>query len=499
MSRPASASGPASQHSSAEMSSVVSQPNINPARAAFINNTDRANNSSHDRTEHRVGEHMQHKLESQPETTPTGPKAVRTTGSRDLFESAAGRNASQDQNRGRLNRDGTHQHSASGESSYGRLNGGPDLSHTPHAPDGPPSGRFARHNGADAANVPARMNERYQDSSARPADSPTNRRSQRGRDGDSLRSGPPNRPDPRPSTPATNMIAPTDNGPAVHPSRLANLEVDTIAARADVRGASSLPTAPSGPRSLNRPPPGTPTGPSPTSNAPSGPGLTNDRQRRGDWARGNGPQVGLTTSPTSSQGIQFRGAARQSSGQTVNIGGNSATADQPRALASSMEAPSRPDAVPFAGERMDRGRAEMIQRTSATDTSFGNRGAEAGRKDQERPNRAPSRERQFMNGGARQAEQYAGGSHDGRGSAGPPRRPAAPSAPGSFVDSATSYDWNPRDAGRGGGPLRRQDHGGAGRGVTAHGSAAEIDGRKRRFEDGGPSPFDGTKRRRSNR
>lgn len=320
------------------------QPAINPARAAMMAEDTRGGRDRDRRQERDPrpnerdvrpnGRHepMDPRAEQSAEHAPTGPRASRGGGGRELFDQS-GTPSRQEPARGRLGREmGPPQQ----ESSYGRLNGpNPDTPSGPRAPSGP-AGRGGRNFTApgrqEAAGLPPRPSESpaaprgpqaLRDSSSRhEPDSPAERQT----------------PGSQPSTPAA------ENGPiaGMHPSRMANFSQPPPI-------QTNVNAPPSGPRSANnRPPVGTPTGPSPTSSAPNGPGGTAERQRRGDRQRAN---INATLSangtqpqgpPAGAQGTQFRGAARNASfsGQSPVAPGPQGA--PPPAMASPMDAPSRP-------------------------------------------------------------------------------------------------------------------------------------------------------------
>ncbi|QIW98532.1 hypothetical protein AMS68_004050 [Peltaster fructicola] len=458
----------------AQMPSVVSQPSVNPARAALINGE-------------RITRRESDNNDQRSENAPTGPRAGRNGGSRDLFDQASGRNAG-DAGRGRLGRDPGHQ----AESTYGRLNAGSDASPPARAPNGPARGQ--RNAQANAPSLNSRASEPNLHSAANRNIEPPPVRNprQRGPAGDRPSASSSNTDRAQASVPSTPV---SESGPAVHPSRLANLGAPAIDTNVPAQGGFGSPAQPpSGPRNQGgRRQPGTPTGPSPTNNLPTGPSAGSERQRRGERPRSNqAPSQPAAAGPNGTQGVQFRGAARQPShGSSL---ASVAAAEQPRAIASSMDAPA-----PAA--RVDPGRQELIAR--------GQQGNDRG--EHQRPSRNSSRERRNKEGPRPSTQDN--GARDERGPRGE-KRPreddqahhrAPPHAPSGFAQSPANQDWNARgprgyddrfrEGPRGPEEFRAPRRPEEGRREEPQGGPGNH-GRKRHSEEG--PPFE-AKRRRSGR
>ncbi len=393
------------------------------------------------------------------------------------------------------------------ESSYGRLNGPEAQAQAPAGPRPPPngpSGRGGRSFGAPQGQASSRPHEQpvSSPSAAPPTEAPAAPRGPAGRQHD--RRGSQNQFEQHPTSHSVPTTPIAENGPAVHPSRLAQLgaqppPIQTNVPSISTRSAASPTTAPpSGPRASTRGHPVARQEPSPTVvGPPSGPASDADRQRRGDRQRANinatlqGGTNGAP-SPAPGQSVNFRGAAQN---RTPSM--SSAVNAQPiQAIASPMEPPQR-RAEPVQAPRTDRppGRTDVRQDSSRRGSERYDerapRHVEDPNTEKHRSSRTSSRERRA------QEEQHqhprAPAAMDSRGTRGndlpeqrprdernprggsygepraprteEPRRPAA-DMPGSLAGSAPPPDWNrgnePREPRRDGRPEdgRRPANGG---------------------------------------
>lgn len=512
-----------------------SQHHENPARLAMINDDQSQGRSrskdlrpdergGNDRDGGRIG--VQESSRDQPsrmgpptDLAPTGPR------------------------RGRLSRDLGSQ--GPQESSYGRLNASQDVPSGPRPmPNGPASrgGRGFAAPQAPASNRPSETPPSPSPSIARANESPMAPR------GPAARS----QPDRRSSdaqfeqTPASSSLQSSpvsENGPAVHPSRRAQLEGQpppiqtTLGNRSTRSTASPASAAPSGPRGSHRVSLGAPTAPSPTTAAPpSGPASAVDRQRRGDRQRadinatlqgtGNGPV------PQNQSGVSFRGAA-QNRPPTAPV--PPAPASQPvQAIASSME-PGARRAEPTGPSTRSDSRQEPSRGYNGRHEDRTSRHYNDAPGDKQRGSRNSSRERRAYeeqprgappsSGEDRSMRPYERRPHDERDVRGglPPRDSRAartddsrrpPDMPGSYSSGPPPPSWGrgsdvrgnreapPSDGRRDDrGATRPEDYRSGRRDDVGRVALLPRDdvpgGRKRRHED--VPAYDETKRRRSGR
>lgn len=519
---------------------------------------------------------QQHRSEQPVDITPTGPRASRGVppGSRELFDQAPQRSAPVEPGRGRLSRD-ILPSNIQQEHPLDHVNGNQYVNNGLNLPNGPSAGRATRNFTAPHPPLQSRASDSSLQTStpARTMEHPSALRQQPQRfpSGDHRTAGAQAERMAGPSP--ASAIPSAESGPAVHPSRLAIFgntpaPIETsMAPSSGVRIASSPTTAPpSGPRSHNRPPAGAPTGPSPIIGPPMGPGFSMERQRRGDRQRANinatlqqggnnGPAQVIPANPMN-QGVQFRGAARQTSSTgPPPTAASSLGAAQPQAIASSMDIPPRHEPTAASSQanplaRAEGARPDLFQRDDKRDPNHarryeddrgarGSRNASGERRTDEQPARRPALSGPEDDGRGQRSDlprgdernriredwsaprdgpprERRGGREDG---IMPPRRPP-PDMQGSFSGPQAPYEWHgrtprgdgPQESGRGGrgmgrgaedfrGGRRGEEEwrdGGRGAFVDNAGTPLGPDGRKRRLEDGAPA-FDPTKRRRGGR
>lgn len=497
---------------------------VNPERLALINN-DSTPNSSSPRGSRDAEKDQRREREPRPESgAPTAfpPRSdSRQNGRVDAPRDAPSRSDNHPDRRGGKvnNRDMGPPHA---ESSYGRLNPS-DPPSGPRQPSGPGRGggrNFTAPSGPRVNDMPlpSPTTSRVPETSAPSRGGPSRHTS-----GHSERSAA------SPSAPSTPVL---ESGPAVHPSRAAQLgqpsqpaPIQTsFPAPSAPRNSSPTSAAPSGPRGSARigPPSGTPTGPAPgPPSGPGGAGQIRARQRQSInsiTSAGPGP---------AGQGVNFRGAARQSS--TVGAANGSRAASS---TASAMDAPqSRP---PF--EEATSGRPDLFgakpdesghrrreddrqhssrnpshdRRPGPADGQFGRPpavpppppGQPPGGPDRRGPRdeRRPHDERSSRDGQHRSNDRRSlGNERQQRPEEPPARRPLPDTQPG--WDQSRGGGGPPRDGFRGGqqGPSRREDDRRESRGPPRDDvNQAPPHGRKRRNDD---PTFDGNgpKRRQSGR
>ncbi|KAM3417882.1 hypothetical protein BST61_g6102 [Cercospora zeina] len=524
----------AASTSSSAPSQQQEQVPVNPARLALINQDSPSNanprssrdrtHTDHDQRRDRGGRSDEHGgATSFPPRSDSRSNARHHESPRDV----QGRSEPQQDlaPRGPRSRGGRLQEMPppSQESTYGRLNAPAD------PPSGPKNGPAGR-NGRNFTNPPIQPSTASAQSPTmgRAPDQSAPRGPSRQQSGSMQQMDRASAPNSAPSTPAT------ENGPPVHPSRLAHVgqqpsPIQTNFAPNGPRSgglgspmAAAPPSAPRGP-GRNGPSSSTPTGPSPSNTLPpSGPATAAERQQRNRQRdrinatlQDNGVQPG--------QGVQFRGA---SSRQSSITGGP--------AVASSMAPPAGPSSDLFQGrqdrgeERSHRHRDDTRQSSSRhpsrershNEHTFGPGHAPPppanpiddgrSRRDGPRDSRHPrdDRPREAPRGEQRGPERQGPRQDDGH-----PRR-APPYQSGTFGSPPAQYQNDPRQGGssrmvpsgpqgdmRGGPPRRedeRRDPSGRTMGREENGPPGSLDGRKRRHEDL-PQGFDPSKRRRSGR
>lgn len=506
---------------------------VNPERLALINNDAKPSSPSPRGGREAEKDHRRERdLRSEPgpprsDSRPNGrgpielsrDAAQRPEHQHDLVAKRGGRSGNRDMGP-----------PASAESNYGRLNTSQDPPSGPRPPNGP-GGRGGRNftapplgPRANDVSLPSPTTARPKDPSAAP------------RGGLSRQpSGHNERHTGAPSAPSTPVL---ESGPAVHPSRAAQMSqssqpppIQTNLQSAPRMHSSPTSAAPSGPRGSARagPPSGTPTGPAPA--PPSGPASTN--QVRGRQRASINAITGGVPGPAG-QGTNFRGASsRQSSTSGPGTGPRAAST-----IASAFDAtPSRSqfDGPPSSQAQ---GRNDLFGgKPDRNDESGHRRHGE----DRQRGSRNPSRERrqeplesQFRgpvppppagqlpgapdDGRGRRGPRDDRRSHDERPSRdaphrpndrrslgqpqhpedGPPRRQPLPPDTQPGWDRGRQGGGPPRDDFRGGqGPPRRDDERREPRGPREDANQAPH-GRKRRNDD---PTFDGNgpKRRQSGR
>lgn len=509
---------------------------VNPERLALINNDSSTNSSSP-----RGGREPEkdHRREAPSAFPPRSDSRQSGRGPADFPRDAPPRPDQQhdlapigSKRGGRLN--GRDMGPPQAESNYGRLN---STQEPPPAPSGP---RQLNGPGRGGRNFTAPSGPRANDvplpspTTTRPPDSSANTRGGLSRQPSThseRHAGPP-------STPSTPVL---ENGPAVHPSRAAQMgqtsqpsPIQTSFAAPNAPRNLSSPTsaAPSGPRgsARNGPPSGTPTGPAPA--PPAGPGMAGSGRRQ--RASINNMLGGVPPG----QGTSIRGASsRQPSG--------SGPASGPRGPSGNpgMEVPqSRPQYDEPSVNQSHHNRPDLFGAKPDRNDESGHRRRED---DRQRGSRNPSRERRPEPSGPQARPpppppppppgQPPGGPDDGRNRRGPrddrrplddrasrdgqhrptdrrsmggmnerqqrpedvpPRRPLPDTQPG-WDRGRQSGGPPPREDFRGGqGPPRREDDRREPRGPRD--DANQLHGRKRRNDE---PTFDGNgpKRRQSAR
>lgn len=498
---------------------------VNPERLALINKD--SPNSSSPRGG-RDGEKDQRR-EREPRSELVGPPAFPSRsdsrqngrGSVDVPRDALPRSEiQQDKRGGRVN--SREMGPPQAESNYGRLNPS-DPPSGPRQPNGSSRGggrNFTAPSGPRANDVPLPSpNPRGPQSSAPSRGGLSRQPSERN-------AGPP-------SAPSTPVL---ENGPAVHPSRAAQLgqtsqpspiQTNFPAPNAPRNLSSPTSAAPSGPRGSARtgPPSGTPTGPAP--GPPSGPagrgGATPASRQR------SAIDTAMKSSGPAGQGVNFRGAARQSS-----AAGPSNGPQAPSAIASAPDGPpsrphfdapagnSRPDL--FGGKpdesghrRRDDDRQHSSRnpsrerRSGPGDAQFGRPpavpppppGQPPGAPDRRGPrdDRRPHDERSSRDGGQHRPNdrRSLGNERQQRPDEPPARRPLPDPQP--VWEQSRGNGGPPRDGFRGGGqgPPRREDDRRESRGPPRDDANQGPHGRKRPRNEDPPFEGNGAKRRQSGR
>ncbi|KAF2484568.1 transcription factor/nuclear export subunit protein 2-domain-containing protein [Neohortaea acidophila] len=493
----------------------------NPARLALINNDPTRERESRREAELRGASHRQSDSQNEvprdpqargeisSDHAPTGPRRPNGRQSRDFGPGIPS------------------------ESTNGRLNGPQDIPSAPRPPNGP-SGRTSRSNQGPVATARSHDLAPASPSASRPMEPPAAGRGSREAADRRQPGHPSDRQPPSNSLPTTPSV---EDGPAPHPSRLRQLDMQPPPIQTDLAASNAPTMAPSGPRGANRPLPGTPTGPSPsTSGPPSGPASATERAKRTERRQVssiNATLQGANVPGQNGQGVNFRGAA-QSRPSNSTVPSTAAVSSPVPAIASSMDAPPRRSAPP-PPDRQDRppsradNRPDLFQSrrgpANEVDVAARPRRGEDERLPRTRGSRDPSRER---------GEDWR--ARDDR--SGPPPRdsrypergprgeePQSRRGPPSSFSEQPPADWErpgerrgpprrdgPDDGGRRGrdsgpppdfrGSRREEERRDGGRG----GPPRDFEGppppppgsRKRRHEDG-PPPFDESKRRRSGR
>ena len=366
------ASGPPSQASQLE-----TQYHENPARLALINK-----DQPRDRYKEEFREDRDPREDrAAPNQRPNDSRTAPSDAQRDSQVQQPDEAAPTGPRRHRSSRDLSA--GVPSESSYGRLNGPQDVPLGPRPPNGP-SGRSGRTFPGSISQPVARPNEAPLPSptSARPPETPAALRSHGLRQApDRRHSGierPPSSSNSVPTTPAT------ENGPAVHPSRMNQVDMQPPPIQ------TSMP--PSGPRGSGRPSAGGSAGPSP-SGPPSGPASAVERQRRGERRQITNINATLQgpagTGSPNGQGVSFRGAAQN---RPQNAQGSSTTSAQPvQAIASAIEIPARRDESGFDRQEAGANRSEVFHDPQGSSIESDTRGAARGRRsDEEHPERHQS-------------------------------------------------------------------------------------------------------------
>ena len=516
--------GAVSQQSSRAVASSTQPPqasqnqedaHINPARRALINNDE--NVAGRGRGGDLIGPPKDLRRERETDNRPPPESRPATDPPRDLQSRTAppADLAPTGPRRGRLGRDINTQ---GGESTFGRLNGPPqDVPAGPRPPPNGPAGRGARGFPPSQGPPVSRPNESPlpSPSTARPPESPVaprgpNSRATHDRRGSGQQFERQTSSNSVPTTPAT------ENGPAVHPSRMAQVGAQPPPIQTNVTangpGSATSPTsaAPSGPRGSGR----APVGPL-SAGPPSGPASTVERQRRGDRQRADINATLQGTNPTTpnGQGVSFRGAAQNRAPNAPAAA--AANAPPVQALASSMEPPARRVEPPAPHQEQPANRPTSREELFQGKQDRGDDGRR--RDDRARGSRNTSRERRPDDRGHDGHEvREPRGERPFRPEDGPPRRPPPPESSGSYQGPPADYDRrgprrdlqdDSRRGGRGPGraedfrgpPRREEDRRDVGRMPPRDDGPPQAASRKRRHEDGPPPTFDETKRRRSGR
>lgn len=528
------------------------QAHVNPARRALIENETGAVRGrdgdlislAKDARRERDGRDDRAPPESRAHAEPPRDPQSRTVPPADLAPTGPkrGRNLSRD-----ITAQGT-------ESSFGRLNGPQDVPSGPRPPNGP-AGRGSRGFPPPQAPTALRPNESPlpSPSTTRPPESPAAFRGPNLRPGNDRRSSGQQFERQQSSNSMTTTPG-VENGPQVHPSRLAQVGPQppslqtNLATNGSGSAASPTSAAPSGPRGSGRAPVGPAGGPL-SAGPPSGPASGAERQRRGERQRAdiNATLQGANPPATNGQGVSFRGAA-QNRGPIVPV--SSVANSQPvQALASPMEPPARRNEPPAARQDLPANRPAPREELFHGKQDRGDEGArrrEEGRPDRPRGSRQSSRERRpddeppqrptpaglddrrdrrsgMRDDRAREGyeaplgREMRGEQRPFRPEDGPPRRPPPQEAVGPYQGPPPDYDRrgprrdgpdDSRRGGRGGGraedfrgpPLRREEERrDGGRMPPRDEGPPQTAGRKRRHDEGPPPVFDESKRRRSGR
>ena len=343
---------------------------------------------------------------------------------------------------GRLSRDSRDMNPPP-EPTYGRLNAASEVPSGPRASNGPSA---QARPGRNFSGPPPPFDNRSSDapvpssSAPRPSETPASFHGAARPLGDRRTSGPQFERQPLSHVVPNTPVAET--GPAVHPSRAAQLGVQppplqtNLPSTNGVRGAgspmSATPTGPRGPIN-GRAPVGAPTGPSPIVTAPpAGPASILDRQRR-DRQRANINASLAQSSPVmvgpGSNGHNFRGAATNPHRQNSYSMASVAAPPPVQAIASPMEPPApvrRNDGPPSRPESRTEPRADLFQRNDGPDARGDDR---ARRREDERSERFrvgghPGHEHRPDDEQLRRPPQF--GVEESRDKRGPPREDRRP-------------------------------------------------------------------------
>jgi len=499
---------------------------VNPERLAMINN-DTMSNSSSLRGGRDAEKDQRRERESRSESGAPPPFPPRSDsrqngrGPAEVPRDAPPRSDTHhDKRGGKLNnREMGPPHA---ESSYGRLNTS-DPPSGPRQPNGPGRGgrNFTAPSGPRVNDMPLPS---ATTSRAPEASAPSRGGLSRHPSGHNERNAP--------SAPSTPVL---ESGPAVHPSRAAQLgqtsqpspiQTNFPAPSAPRNLSSPTSAAPSGPRGSARggPPSGTPTGPAP--GPPSGPGGAGQIRARQRQSINNITSAGPGTA---GQGVNFRGAARQASttgpANGPRASSNASGMDAPQSRPPFDEAPSssthnradlfggKPEESGYRRREDDRQQGSRNpshdRRPGPNDAHFNRPPAvpppppgqppggsdRRGPRDDRRPHdERPSRDSQHRPNDRRSL----GNERQQRPDEIPARRPLPDTQPG--WDQGRGNGGPPRDGFRGGGqgPPRREDDRRETRGPPRDEANQAPHGRKRRNDD---PTFDGNgpKRRQSGR
>ncbi|KAI5364898.1 Putative THO complex, subunitTHOC2, THO complex subunit 2 domain-containing protein [Septoria linicola] len=328
------------------------QVSVNPARLALINQDSPATGSPRSNRDRSHGDHEQRRDRGGRPDDHSGPPQFqprsdsRSSGrlTEPSWDGPARSEPQQDlAPRGPRARGGRLQEMPppAPESTYGRLNAPAD---PPSGPKNGPAGRSGRNFTAPQPGTPSAPSP----TTARMPEQSAPRGPSRQSSGPTQHTDRTSAPNSAPSTPAT------ENGPTVHPSRLAHLgqqpsPIQTAFAPNGPRNGSSGSPMPAAPPSAPRGPgrngslASTPTGPAPAANVPpSGPATPAERQHKNRQRdRINATLTGSGGQQQSGQGVQFRGASsRQSS---ISGAPPMGTAMAPPAAPSSESFQARPE------------------------------------------------------------------------------------------------------------------------------------------------------------